>query len=82
MLFGKKLSVCSKKFLLSNNVTYGDNKNVYISPYASSPDDDNTISISLNTFLYHALLQSNITQGKYKVTALHNVNFRPIMQET
>ena len=80
-MFGKNLGVCSYVVLPSDNVTYRDNVKCVQLSLCFKPNDDNIISILLNTVLYYAIIQSNITKDKCKVTALHNVNFRHIMQK-
>jgi len=78
-LFDTKLGVCSYVVLLSSNVTYRDNVKCLQLSLSFKPNDDKIISILLNTILYYAILESNITQDKSKATALHNINFRHVM---
>ena len=75
-MFGKKLDVRNYAVLLSSNVTCKDNVKCPQLFLCFRPNDDKIISILLNTVLYYAILESNITQDKSKVTALHNINFR------
>jgi len=73
-LFGKKLGVCSYADLLSSIVTYKDNVKCLQLFLCFKPNNNKIISILLNTVLYYAILKSNITQDKSKVTALRNIN--------
>ena len=49
LLFAKKLGVCSYVVLLSNSVTYRDNVKCLQLSICFKPNDDNIISILLNT---------------------------------